>query len=151
MNRTNREAALVTGLTFFDTILFVLIIKWIHDWVRFAEYDPTNKWLEEVGDSGGAENMMMNVIWKIHCGSSLDDEDACEGHHYQFDFLLGAIAFITWLKCSLQLKVSKTFGPLFKLIEEMSIDLAKFMVLWLFVIVTFTCVGTLIFGSLEAF
>ena len=114
-------------------------------------YDPTNKWLSELGDSGPEENRMMNVIWKIHCGSTVDDAEACIGHHYQFDFLLGFIAFLTWLKLILYLKVSKIFGPLFKMMEEMTYDLIKFMIIWVLVIVTFACTATLFFGSLARF
>ena len=37
------------------------------------------------------------------------------------------------------------------MMEEMTKDLLKFMVIWILVLITFTCVGTLIFGSLKAF
>ena len=82
MNRTNRSTALVTGITFIDLALFIGIMVWANDFLTMDKYDITNKWLEEVGDSGPSENLMMNIIWKIHCGSTIDDAEACVGHHY---------------------------------------------------------------------
>ena len=37
------------------------------------------------------------------------------------------------------------------MMEEMTLDLIKFMIIWAIVVVTFACVATLIFGSLEKF
>ena len=43
------------------------------------------------------------------------------------------------------------FGPIFKMIEKMMIDLGKFMVIWLLLMVMFSAVAILTFGQLESF
>jgi uncharacterized membrane protein (DUF373 family) len=49
------------------------------------------------------------------------------------------------------LKYTQMFGPIFKMIEQMTKDLGKFMVIWMTIILMFGCVGLLMFGELEAF
>ena len=48
-------------------------------------------------------------------------------------------------------RVSKTFGPLFKMIQQMTLDLVKFAVIWSIILIMFTCVAVLSFGELTQF
>jgi hypothetical protein len=61
------------------------------------------------------------------------------------------VGFLTWLKLFFYLRNTKTFGPLFKMMEHMIADLSKFMIIWLIIIIMFACVGILMFGELKAF
>ena len=57
----------------------------------------------------------------------------------------------TWLKLLLRMSITRTFGPMFKMLINMMLDLLQFMVLWIVILLTFTCVSCLIFGQLESF
>jgi len=61
------------------------------------------------------------------------------------------IAFFTWLKLIFFFRVTHTFGPLFKMMQQMIIDLAKFMAIWMVILTMFTCVALLSFGELKSF
>ena len=65
---------------------------------------------------------------------------------YRFDFLLALIAFLTWIKTIFQFRVTKSFGPMFKIMYKMVIDLSKFLVIWIMVLLGFSCVSILVFG-----
>lgn len=77
---------------------------------------------------------MLNVIWNIEQGK------------FRIDLLMASLVFFTWLKLIFFFRVSTTFGPVFKIIEEMTIDLGKFMVIWSLIFIMFTFVAILAFG-----
>lgn len=82
---------------------------------------------------------LLNVMWNSENDGS------------RFDILMAGVVFLTWLKLIFYFRVSMTFGPVFKILEEMAIDLARFMVIWLLLMIMFTCVAVLTFGQLETF
>lgn len=57
----------------------------------------------------------------------------------------------TWLKLFLKLRLTRTFGPMFKMLLNMSIDILPFLGIWALILLMFASVGLLIFGQLEAF
>ena len=68
---------------------------------------------------------------------------------YRFDYLLSFIALLTWVKTIMMFRLSQAFGPMFKIIEKMLYDLGKFLAIWTMILMAFTCVSTLLFGSSE--
>lgn len=56
-----------------------------------------------------------------------------------------------WLKVFLRLRLTRTFGPMFKMLLNMVIDIMPFMAIWLIVLILFASVGLLVFGQLKAF
>lgn len=48
-------------------------------------------------------------------------------------------------------RVTKQFGPLFKMIYKMTLELMKFLVFWFVMILIFSCVAMLIFSHIENF
>ena len=82
---------------------------------------------------------MLNNMWYIN-------EDI-----YRFDFLLAFIAFFTWLRMFFNFRITETFGPMFRILQQMIIDLGKFLVIWSVILIMFTCVAILAFGELKTF
>jgi hypothetical protein len=70
---------------------------------------------------------------------------------YAFEYLLAIAAGNTWLKLLLKLRVTKSFGPMFKVLQNMIVDLAQFLILWFIELIMFACVALMIFGQLEKF
>jgi len=142
----------MSTLTLLEAFLFASEVIWISDWKRLQAYDQTNAWAEE--DLGNEKNFVINVLWHIHCSHPLTEKDVqlCQGvEYYRFDFLLAAITFLSWMRFLFFLKVSKTYGPLFKIVWENVKDLLKFFVIWSLLILMFICVGYLLFTELQAF
>ena len=93
-------------------------------------------------------------MWDIHCVSveKVPECDAFQGKHYlRFDFLLAVIAICTWIKAIVLLfTLSETFGPIFKIIIKITIDLSKFLIIWLVIIAMFISASLLIFNETES-
>jgi hypothetical protein len=83
--------------------------------------------------------MMLNIMWGIHSDS------------YRFDWLLASIELFTWLRFFIGFRITQTFGPMFKIIYKMLIELFKFLIIWFIIIFIFTCVSILFFNQLDAF
>ena len=74
-----------------------------------------------------------------------------ETDSYRFDFVLASLVLVTWLKFFLTFRFTRTFGPMFKVLMEMIVDLAKFLVLWVVLILLFTCVSLVFFSQNDNF
>ena len=71
---------------------------------------------------------------------------ADKANKFHFDVLLSVIASGFWLRMIIMLKLTKTFGPLIRIIVQMLKELMIFLVLWTIQLFIFACVGELIFG-----
>jgi hypothetical protein len=71
---------------------------------------------------------------------------ADKANKFQFDVLLSVIASAFWLRMIIMLKLTKTFGPLIRIIVQMLKELMIFLVLWTIQLFIFACVAELIFG-----
>ena len=74
-----------------------------------------------------------------------------EYHGYRFDVTCSALVLFMWLKFLYCFKYTSTFGPIFKMTEQMTIDLVRLMTIWCLLLIIFTCVSLLSFGQLETF
>ena len=77
-------------------------------------------------------------------------EDILDGV-FRFDFLLAFHAGLIWLKVMFTLKLTRLFGPLIKIIENMMKVLIEFCVVWGLNLVFFTSVGMLLFTEVPAY
>jgi hypothetical protein len=62
---------------------------------------------------------MANVVTDLQTG------------RFHFDFLLAIVAALFWLRMLMMLKLTKTFGPMIKIILTMLNDLMTFSVIWI--------------------
>jgi hypothetical protein len=115
LKKTNRTVfSLFNETHILDAVMFVGIVLWIHDEIRFMEYDPTNFYV--TGNLDSHKNVMVNIIWAIHCSTAITDEELCkDSEKYRFDFVLATIVMIFWLKLFFSFRVTQVFGPLFKI------------------------------------
>ena len=67
------------------------------------------------------------------------------------DYLLAFVALMTWVKTIFQFRITMQFGPMFKIISKMVFDLGKFLIVWIMILLAFSCVSTLVFGSFKTF
>lgn len=134
VRKTNRPFKLKTE-DYFDTVLATLVMVWFVKFEEFMHRPPRDDHIAKEP----LEIFMLNTI------------DAIDSGEFHFDFLLAMVACMFWLRMLLMLKLTKTFGPMIKIIVEMTKDLGTFMVLWTIQLFIFGCVGILVFGELPEY
>ncbi len=67
------------------------------------------------------------------------------------DILLAFVAGFIWLRVFILLRMTRTFGPLIKIIVSMITDFGVFFVLWGTQLLMFSCMGTLLFADSASF
>eukprot|EP00347_Sterkiella_histriomuscorum_P007752 403347692 len=77
-------------------------------------------------------------------------EDISDGV-FRFDMLLAVHCGFLWLKVTMLLKLTRSFGPLIKIVINMMQDILEFFVIWSINLVFFSCVGMLLFGELDQY
>jgi hypothetical protein len=120
---------------YFDTVICGLIAAWVYVYLSFSRYPAVNPNLASTPD----EIFMYTILIK---NIKLT---------FHFDVLLAIIASTFWLRMFLMLKLTKTFGPLIRMIYAMMQDVGVFLVLWMIQLAIFTCTGMLIFGEIPQY
>lgn len=69
----------------------------------------------------------------------------------RFDLLLAILVFFVWVRSIMYLRGFAMFGPMFKLIQAMVVDLMQFLVIWGMVLLMFSSVSVLVFGALPTY
>jgi hypothetical protein len=90
---------------FIEGFLFILVVICLNDWTRYAVSNPLNDFSEDFFDK--YENRMANMIWDV------------ESRTYRFDFVLGIIALMIWIKLFFLFRFNENFGTLFKILKTM--------------------------------
>ena len=70
---------------------------------------------------------------------------------FKLNFLLAIIAAFFWFKVLLSLQLTKTFGPMIKIIFQLLQDLGTFSILWLIQLFIFACIASLLFIDLPEY
>eukprot|EP00347_Sterkiella_histriomuscorum_P018923 403343649 len=70
---------------------------------------------------------------------------------FKFDILLAVHTSFLWMKVMLLLKLTRSFGPLLKIIEHMVHDFIYFCIIWGINLIFFTFLGMLLFSEIELF
>ena len=87
---------------------------------------------------------MLNSLWCI-------DNPSQSKVWFRTDLVLSLIVLCYWVKLVFVFKISKTFGPLFKIFEKMTIDLFQFLGLWILNIFLFASFSIIAFSKNEFF
>ena len=61
--------------------------------------------------------------------------------------MLAILVLATWIRLIFSLRISKIFGPLFKIIQAMTLNLSKFLIIWLLVIFIFSAFTSLLYSD----
>lgn len=56
--------------------------------------------------------------------------DDISNNVFRFDILLAFVAGMFWIKVFFLLKLTRTFGPMVKIILSMIVDIMKFCIIW---------------------
>lgn len=138
IHQTKRKAPEL-GINFFnEATLFFIIIWLIKDSSRFyGVYDENIVFArpDMTENQLFACNILQHQIY----------------HTYPFEYALAMLAGNTWMKLLLKLRLTKKFGPMIKTLQNMTLDLLQFAIIWGIVLVMFTCVAALVFGQLNGF
>lgn len=103
--KTNRKPSDINVTFFNELALFSVVINWIRDYSRFKGF--YNEQID-YADASMSSNQLY-ICNLIHISVSGEES-------YPFDILMATIAMNTWFKLLLKLRVTKQFGPLFKVL-----------------------------------
>lgn len=81
----------------------------------------------------GLEMASANIVW-----------DTME-HNYIFEWLLGLLSICTWIKLLFRMQMTELFGPQFKIVSQMMVDLARFYMIWAVILLSLTSLCCLVF------
>ena len=115
----------------FDIFICCLIGYWIGIYVTYSHHQSTNTTVAVTRP----EIFMYDILV------------ARKNNVFHFEVLVAVVASTFWLRMFLMLKLTKTFGPLIKIIYAMIRELMIFLVLWGIQLFIFTCVGILVFAG----
>lgn len=93
------------------------------------------------------ESLAKSKDYSKFCDASLDGRDP-KLETFRLDLLLAVVVALYWIKIILLFQVTKTFGPIIKIIALMTKDLAQFLVLWSVILLVFTSVACILFGDI---
>lgn len=136
--RTKRfDSAKFTPIHWCEAGCFIILVLWELEKRKFmteSEYDL------DMGEGYTPDqHMIVDIIRSVR------------DYMIYFQFLLSALVTFTWVKLLLMFRVSKQFGPLFKMIHQMTIELGKFLVFWFTMILIFACIAMLVFSHISQF
>ena len=74
-----------------------------------------------------------------------------EDKELELTHALGIISMLFWMKLFLRLQVQRFFGPFFKVIGRMLIDLVKFLAIWIVMILIFASGAMMFFNPIKKY
>jgi hypothetical protein len=132
--KTNTEYKIKTE-DLFDFVICFLIGWWLYIYFTYRNHPAVNPQIANTPN----EIFMLDIM--------IDRDNGT----FHFEILVAAIASTFWIRMFLMLKLTKTFGPIIRMIYAMLYDLSIFLVLWGIQLFIFACVGILIFGDMEEY
>lgn len=115
LSKTNRKQQEL-GLNFLnEACLFVIMCIWFNLYFKLhGKFNPEIRYQEE--SMTGGQLYITNLISFIE-----DPSGEKYGPAFPFDIMMAIIAGNTWIKLFLKMRITKTFGPLFKVMINMVI------------------------------
>lgn len=110
---------------------------------HYVMYKVKHKHLAATAGKNGIDQIYMtSVIMEMQKGTT---------SHFKMNFLLAVVAASFWFKVLMMLQLTKTFGPMIKIVVAMLKELSLFSILWIIQLFIFACIGYLIFGELPEY
>ena len=104
------------------------------EWVELIFAASTFTWLGDVlayklgkNHGDGPEVPGLNKSYILSVIIELDSSES----YFKMNFLLAVVAASFWFKVLMMLQLTKTFGPMIKIVVSMLKDLVTFLVLWI--------------------
>lgn len=132
--RSGRNYKILSVNTVLDIALFMGVLIWLGRY----EYLISLK-------SYHVEGVKDKYTYLIHIVEDI------ESSIFRFDILLACVSGLFWLKIIFLMRLTRTFGPMIKIIMSMIYDINTFAILWIVQLFFFACVGVLVFGELPEF
>ena len=133
-----------------DLFLFIFACMWIKDFYELRDNEiELNHDIFHFNETDKNQRFLANLMYNLNCYVDRELEH-CNGYKplYRFDSLISIIILFTWIRFILVLKVTYGFGPRIKIMERMSTELGKFLLIWSIIILVITVVAMLIFNQL---
>lgn len=133
--RSGRNYKIMNINTILDIALFLGVMVWTSRY-QYLLSIKDNYELEGVAEKYKFVVMIVNDI---------------DRNVFRFDILLACVSGLFWLKIIFLMRLTRTFGPMIKIIMSMLYDINTFAILWAVQLFFFSCVGVLLFGELDEY
>ena len=70
---------------------------------------------------------------------------------YNFNYVMATMSALVWIKVLTRFFLTRTMGPLIKIVALLLADVSKFMLIWSLALLLFICVGMLVFFNVPQF
>ena len=148
--QTNKRGAASFQVShWLELIILFVVIWWILTKSEADRFDAQNTMVKIIDEFLGGSNppkvmsdnlkLTSHIIYKSYENES------------RFEYILSTLVIASWLKFFFSLRVTKLFGPMYKILYSVVEDLLKFLIIWVFVILMFTCMALLAFSQIETF
>ena len=77
--------------------------------------------------------------------------DASADGTFKLGYLIAFTVFSFWIRMGLTLELTKTFGPIIKIIYAMTRDMAVFYILYFVQLMAFTVFGVMVFNKIPEY
>ena len=132
---SNRKFTLLKASSLVEGGFTICICIWIY---KFASANSI------AGGEHDFDKGFDKVTLFVH--NSIEEIDLNE---FRFDILLACHTGFLWLKVMLLLKLTRSFGPMLKIIEHMIHDFLYFCIIWGINMAFFTFMGMLLFTEIH--
>lgn len=132
--KTLRNYRFLNFNTIIDLSLFLGVFIWF---IRYEQLLLRKD--DETLDLNHRQQVILNLVNDMDTG------------RFKFDILLSFVVGLFWLKVLFFFRLTRTFGPMIKIIAAMIKEMAIFCVIWFTQLCFLTCVSTLLFGDLPVY
>mmetsp|Transcript_34158 Transcript_34158/g.24671 ORF Transcript_34158/g.24671 Transcript_34158/m.24671 type:complete len:137 (-) Transcript_34158:1357-1767(-) len=122
----------VSADLFLDFALVGCICVWVERYFYYHTHHTGHPFAANE-PNGSNSNYMINILEHNEIGD------------FHFDYLLAAIGMIYWLRLFNTLQLTRTLGPLIKIVQAMISDLFSFLTLYSISLAGFTSLGMMLF------
>lgn len=137
VRQTKRKYPEPDSALFTELVLFIVTAILYNQFSVYGSKVDHNKYARD--DFTASQHRVMNFLYFQHTNT------------YEINIILSILAMSTWFKLLIRLMVTHTFGPFFKVIGMMLIDLARFMVLFVLFLLVFASGASVIFSRIDTF
>mmetsp|Transcript_25616 Transcript_25616/g.18109 ORF Transcript_25616/g.18109 Transcript_25616/m.18109 type:complete len:141 (+) Transcript_25616:65-487(+) len=134
--RLTKRQYVYNAENYVDIILFGCVIVWVERFYYYHSHHTSHPFADGETDESNT-NFMLNIV--------VDNETEA----FHFDYLLAIIGVMFWLRLFFMLQLTRTLGPLIKIVMAMVRELSSFMVIFMISLTGFTILGMMLFVELD--
>ena len=129
---------------FSDLALTTCIFVWMYTFYIWSGLDENESTGKEKFSRDAQSRYTLHIL-------TVNTEEHQGGFEFEILPFLSIMVVFMWVRFLLMLQLTRTFGPMLRILLNMAGDVLKFLTIWAVFIIMITSVASLLFGELEAY